>query len=65
MATARYYARNEQDKIFDTQIRAAMHKDASKAQMALYIQNQEILNLLRKLSEENAEILRLLSDSED
>ena len=45
----KYYARSEADKRFDDQIRSNVKKGGDKAMMALYLQNQEILNLLRRM----------------
>lgn len=47
----KYYARSEQEKEFDDEIRNAVYNDGTKAEMALYIQNQEILNLLRQIDD--------------
>ena len=44
-----YYASNEAERRFDDQIRSAVMEDGSKADMALYIQNQAILSMLRKM----------------
>lgn len=46
-----YYTRNEQEKELDDWIRSAVYDNGTKAEMALYIQNQEILNLLRRLDD--------------
>ena len=47
--TCKYYAGNEKEKKFDDWIRDAVRMEGSKADMALYIQNQAILNMLRRM----------------
>ena len=49
MKATRYYARNAEDKALDDQIRRTVRKSDDPALMALYLQGQAILNLLRKL----------------
>ena len=46
-----YYARNEKEKEFDDCIRNAVYENGTKVEMALYVQNQEILNLLRRIED--------------
>jgi hypothetical protein len=45
-----YYARNDVDVKFDNWVRSNV-MDGSKAEMALYVQNQEILSMLRRIDE--------------
>lgn len=45
-----YYARNKKEKDLDDQIRNALLNFGDKAQMAIYLQNQMILNELRRIS---------------
>lgn len=49
--TFKYYARNEKEKKFDDRIRDAVCTEGSKADMALYIQNQAILNMIRRMED--------------
>lgn len=51
-----YYARQdeglkEKDRNFDDQLRETVKSSGDRALMALYTQNQEILNLLRRIEE--------------
>lgn len=46
---SKYYARNDSDVKFDTEIREEIKANGNRALMALYKQNQEILNLMRTL----------------
>lgn len=50
MNKTKYFARNEKEKKFDDEIRDTLLRFGDKAQMALYLQNQMILNELRRLS---------------
>lgn len=50
MHETKYFARNENEKNFDDEIRETLLRFGDKAQMALYLQNQMILNELRRLS---------------
>lgn len=50
MAKAKYFARNDAEKKFDDEIRETLLKFGTKTEMALYLQNQMILNELRRLS---------------
>ena len=43
-----YYAGNEKEKKLDDQLREAVRASGGKAEMALFIQNQEILSMLRR-----------------
>lgn len=45
-----YYARNDADVKFDDWI-CANCMDGSKTEMALYVQNQEILSMLRRIDD--------------
>ncbi len=56
MFSSEYYAQSEKEKEFDSEIRKAVHHTGSRAEMALYIQNQTILNMLRHMEEELAEM---------
>lgn len=47
----KYYARNEKEKKFDDWIRDIVRIEGSKADMALYIQNQAILNAIRRMED--------------
>lgn len=49
-----YFARNEHERKFDDERRESIAKYGSKADRELYLQNQEILNIIR----ENNEILK-------
>lgn len=51
MSTCYYYARHEREKEFDDSIRDAVKSANDKALMALYVQNQAILNMLRKMDD--------------
>ena len=46
---SQYFALNEKDIEFDNNIRDTVKKSRSKSHMALYLQGQEELNLLREL----------------
>lgn len=46
---SQYFALNEKDVEFDNTIRESIKKSKSKSHMALYLQGQEELNLLREL----------------
>ena len=46
-----YYAEGMDEKRFDNAIKKAVLSSGSKAEVALYMQNQEILNQLRRLNE--------------
>ena len=48
---SKYYARNDSDVKFDTEIRETVKAEGNKVDMAFYKQNQEILNLLRTVDE--------------
>lgn len=48
---ASYYARNEQEAKLDNWIRDCC-MSGSKSEMALYVQGQEILSLLRHIEDE-------------
>ncbi|MCI9004414.1 MAG: hypothetical protein HFH39_04070 [Lachnospiraceae bacterium] len=52
--TFKYYARNEKEKKFDDWIRDAVRTEGSKADMALYIQNQALLNMIRRMEDSAA-----------
>lgn len=43
-----YYAGSESEVKLDTQLRDTVREHGSKAEMALFVQNQEILSLLRR-----------------
>lgn len=51
MCNSNYYVRNVAEKEFDDMIRSSVYHDGDKAQMALYLQNQTILNMLRHLDD--------------
>ena len=51
MSTCYYYVRHEREKEFDDSIRDAVKSVNDKALMALYVQNQAILNMLRKMDD--------------
>lgn len=51
MLNHHYYARNEQEKTFDNSIRDTVKHSGTNVEMALYIQNQTILSMLRKLDD--------------
>lgn len=51
MVLGYYYAEGVDEKRFDNAIRKAVFSGESKAEIALYMQNQEILNQLRQLNE--------------
>lgn len=44
-----YYARSKYEKDLDSNIRKIIIEDGDKTRMALYLQQQEILNILRKM----------------
>jgi len=48
MRSLDYYAGDDAEKAFDDQIRDTIIEEGNKVDMALYVQNQAILNLLRK-----------------
>ena len=47
-----YYARNEKERGFDDWVRQRVLDSGDRALMALYVQNQEILNLLRHVDDQ-------------
>lgn len=47
-----YYAPNPEEVAFDNWIRKNVMDDGSKAEMALYVQGQEILSQLRRLRDQ-------------
>lgn len=51
-STEKYYARNDEERNFDNEIRSKIRSNGSKAEMMLYIQGQAILNLLRHIEDE-------------
>ena len=57
-----YYAANAEERRFDDQIRTAVRKHGSKADMALYIQNQEILSILRMIRDMSKLKLEVTTD---
>jgi len=54
--TFEYYARNEEEKRFDDQIRSVVYDKGTKTEMAIYLQNQTILNMLRHIEDEIAKL---------
>jgi len=48
---ADYYARNDYERKMDTQIREAVRAKNDKALMAMYVQGQATLNLLRRIDD--------------
>ena len=46
--TFEYYAGNDAERKFDNQIRNTVYNEGNKVDMALYLQNQAILNMLRQ-----------------
>lgn len=50
MAKLKYFARSNKERKIDDKIRDTLLKSGSKAEMALFLQNQMILNELRRLS---------------
>lgn len=46
---SKYFARNDEDREFDSTIRDSVAEDGGKISMAMYLQGQEQLNLLREL----------------
>ena len=46
---SKYFARNDEDREFDSTIRDTVSEDGGKISMAMYLQGQEQLNLLRAL----------------
>lgn len=52
MNSTKYYARNEEERSFDREIRSKVYDCGTKSEMALYIQGQAILNLLRHIEDE-------------
>lgn len=52
MNSEKYYARTDEERHFDDEIRSKIYSSGTKAEMALYIQGQEILNLLRRIDDE-------------
>lgn len=61
MITSMYYARNKAEKGFDHEMREKVRRNGTKAEMALYIQNQAILNMLRHIEDD----LNILKHSKD
>ncbi len=53
-----YYARNNEEREFDNEMRERIRKHGTKAEMALYIQNQEILNILRHIDNNIKDLAR-------
>jgi len=51
MYNSNYYARNVAEKELDDMVRSKVYHDGDKVQMALYLQNQAILNLLRHIDD--------------
>lgn len=49
--SGKYYARTDEEKKFDSELRDAIADSGSPSEMALYIQNQAILSMLRRLEE--------------
>lgn len=56
-----YFALNEKDIEFDNTIRESIKKSKSKSHMALYLQGQEELNLLRELVQRQRDMSEDLS----
>lgn len=48
---ANYYARNEYERKLDNQIREAVRGTGDKDKMAMFVQGQETLNLLRRIDD--------------
>lgn len=57
-----YYAADVSERRFDDQIRKIVKKNGSKADMALYIQNQEILSMLRAMRDMSGMKITLTSE---
>lgn len=49
--SGKYYARTNEEKKFDSELREKIAESGSPSEMALYIQNQAILSMLRRLEE--------------
>lgn len=54
-----YYAATETEKRFDDEIRETIKAEGNKVDMANYIQQQEILNQLRKLRDREKDVWRV------
>lgn len=47
----KYYARTEEERAFDNGLRQKVQEEGTDVEMALYIQNQSILSMLRRMDE--------------
>ena len=60
-----YYARNDEEREFDNSIRDSIKTSKSKSHMALYLQGQEELNLLRRIIENQEALAKDLETIHD